>query len=267
MSTTAVFGIHPLADLVPSMTDEEYVALRDDIAEHGLRDEIVLYEGKVLDGRHRLRACRYTDIEPRFTDYEGEEPASFVLSHNLHRRNLTASQKAMLAVEFLPALEEENEARRRAKISAARSDDGASAIVSDPTPLSRSEAAEKTGSAGRTVQQAKRIKDADPELAQRVLQGEVKVKVAEREVIARERGAQNGHKPIKPESGKRLPKALTRVAERLDGTLDALEGIALQKSCDGLSCADREKAAESFSRAATKFRKLANMLAAAKEQP
>lgn len=84
------------------------------------------------------------------------------------------STRAMLAVEFMPALEEENEARRRAKISAARSDAGPSASVSETAPWSRDMAAEKTGSAGRTVQKAKRIKDADPELTEKVLQGKVR---------------------------------------------------------------------------------------------
>lgn len=263
MSVVTLPEIHPLADLVPSMTLGEYAELRDDIARNGLLDPIVLYEGKVLDGRHRLRACGDTATEPQFKDYEGDEPASFVLSHNLHRRNLTESQKAMLAVEFLPALEAEGRAKKAQA--------GASAAPSRPAEetsgqvatsfLSREEAGEKTGASGRAVGRAKRVKDADPVLAQKVLQGEVKVATAEREVAAREKAMQNGSKPPKPEKGKRMPGAIERIAEQLDATLLTLNDLALRKSCDGLNPTQREKAALTFKAAAKQFNALAKLLA------
>ena len=36
------------------MSDEEFDALRDDIEQHGQRDAIVLWDGQILDGRHRM---------------------------------------------------------------------------------------------------------------------------------------------------------------------------------------------------------------------
>src|SRR5215470_4823119 len=54
--TEPALRAHPIAELVPSMTPDQYGALVYDIREHGLRTPIVMYEGKVLDGRHRLRA-------------------------------------------------------------------------------------------------------------------------------------------------------------------------------------------------------------------
>ena len=47
---------HPIAELVPDMTPDQYGALRDDIREHGMRTPIVMYEGMLLDGRNRTRA-------------------------------------------------------------------------------------------------------------------------------------------------------------------------------------------------------------------
>ena len=44
---------HPIAELVPHMTPDQYGALVDDIHEYGLRTPIVMYEGMVLDGRNR----------------------------------------------------------------------------------------------------------------------------------------------------------------------------------------------------------------------
>jgi hypothetical protein len=102
---TADLKFHPLADLVPSMRDSEYEDLKADIKANGLLMPIVLFEGKVLDGRHRLRACRAVDVEPRFTegtDWIGD-PAGFVLSANLHRRHLTAEQRREIIAKVIKA--------------------------------------------------------------------------------------------------------------------------------------------------------------------
>ena len=45
---------HPLADLVPAMAPDEYEAFKADIHENGQRDAIVLYDGKILDGRRLI---------------------------------------------------------------------------------------------------------------------------------------------------------------------------------------------------------------------
>ena len=64
---------HPYADLFPMMTAAEQDALAEDIAENGLRQPIVRYKGKVLDGRNRLIACETAGVEPTFIDFEGDD--------------------------------------------------------------------------------------------------------------------------------------------------------------------------------------------------
>ena len=49
---------HPIAAIFPSMTDQEYADLKADIAANGLARGIILYEGMILDGRHRYRRNR-----------------------------------------------------------------------------------------------------------------------------------------------------------------------------------------------------------------
>ncbi len=93
------FEIHPAANIFPEMTDDEAKSLMIDIRENGQREPIILFNGKVIDGRNRLRACRWLEIEPKTRQYQGreEDVVSYVLSLNLHRRHLTDGQRAMVA--------------------------------------------------------------------------------------------------------------------------------------------------------------------------
>lgn len=94
------YQIHPIAEIFPRMPGAEFVALKKDIREHGLIEPIWLYEGKVLDGRHRYYACQETGTEAAFREYEGSDPLGFVISLNLNRRHLTESQRAMVAASL-----------------------------------------------------------------------------------------------------------------------------------------------------------------------
>jgi hypothetical protein len=78
---------HPLANLFPMMTDAEIDDLGDDMVAHGQRKKIMLYEGMILDGRNRYRACLLKGIEPRFVEYLGDEALDYVIYLNLMRRD------------------------------------------------------------------------------------------------------------------------------------------------------------------------------------
>jgi N6-adenosine-specific RNA methylase IME4 len=91
---------HSFSALVPRSPADEYQMLKQDIAAKGLLNPAIMFEGKVLDGRHRLRACRELGIEPRFETYKGNDPRGFVISQNVMRRHLSASQRAMVLAQM-----------------------------------------------------------------------------------------------------------------------------------------------------------------------
>lgn len=99
--------VHPLAEIVPPMTPEEYKKLKENIKAHGQREPITLYEGKIIDGAHRYRACRELGIQPKTRELRDEEPLDFIISENVARRHLSVGQIAALAV----AMAEEMRAR------------------------------------------------------------------------------------------------------------------------------------------------------------
>ena len=93
---------HPAADVFPPMDDDEFDALVKDIEEHGQREPITLLDGQILDGRNRYRALRQLDIEPRYVHWQSDgDPNAYVISKNIHRRHLTASQRAMLVARLV----------------------------------------------------------------------------------------------------------------------------------------------------------------------
>jgi hypothetical protein len=98
-----MYEFHPLADIFPMLKDDELKELAEDIKAKGLTEPITLYDGKVLDGRNRYRACDLAEVElspDHFTQYEGDDALGFVVSKNLRRRHLNESERAAIAVEI-----------------------------------------------------------------------------------------------------------------------------------------------------------------------
>ena len=93
---------HPLATLFPPMSKAEFLALKVDIAEHGICQVVILHQNQVLDGVHRLRACTELGLDPPTKQWNGEHgtPLAYVLACNLQRRHLTESQRAMAAAKL-----------------------------------------------------------------------------------------------------------------------------------------------------------------------
>ncbi len=92
--------VHPAADIFPMMSIDEYKKLYLSIKTHGLLEPITLYEGNMLDGRHRAMACVELGIELRTESYEGSDPLGFVMAKNLDRRHLTTSQRSAIAAKL-----------------------------------------------------------------------------------------------------------------------------------------------------------------------
>lgn len=91
---------HPLAEVLPLIEGEEFNQLVTSIKERGLLDPIILFEGKILDGRNRYRACLEAGVKPKTIKFNGAFPILFVMDHNLHRRNLTKGQRAMAMAKY-----------------------------------------------------------------------------------------------------------------------------------------------------------------------
>ena len=101
------YTFHPLAETFPLIGDDELRELAEDMQRHGLREPIVLFEGKILDGRNRYRAAKAIKLPLTQTNFKalaaGVDPRAYVISANVRRRHLTAEQKRDVIAQLLKA--------------------------------------------------------------------------------------------------------------------------------------------------------------------
>jgi len=186
------------------LADDELAELAEDIKQRGLLHPIVLDgDGRVLDGRNRLAACELVGVEPDFTTYDGDDPDGYALAVNLQRRNLTKGQAAMVAAR---ACKESLQSTRKVAATIGTSaqritqanvvlefaPDMVDAVIGGATGLDEAYriARERKTAADSVENQLARLRAEDPELASKVVEGELSLPGAwaeRRERAARER--------------------------------------------------------------------------------
>jgi cell division protein FtsB len=187
-----VLPFHEVANLFPLLEGAEFEALKADIAEHGQREPVWTYQGKVIDGRNRCRACEALGVRPKTREWDGKGSlVSFVLSLNLHRRHLTGSQLATVAVALLPLLEAEAKDRQREggkRAGRGRPEKGRQKLA-EPVADGRAaqQAAQLVGTNRLYVTVARRLEAEAPDLFERVKAGDLAVMQARLELKRRER--------------------------------------------------------------------------------
>lgn len=92
---------HPYSEIFPLIEGADFDSLVADIKEHGLREKIWLYDGRVIDGRNRFLACQKAKVKQQYREFKGDDAAalSFVVSANVQRRHLSESQRASAAAK------------------------------------------------------------------------------------------------------------------------------------------------------------------------
>jgi hypothetical protein len=157
-----LYEFHELANAFPLIEGTEFDDLVASIRDNGQREAITYYEGKILDGRNRYRACLEAGVTPFGGNFEGEfdDARKFVIDLNVHRRHLDESQRAMAAAKLATL---SRGANQHAQIRAP----------------SQSEMADALNVSRTSVQSAKRVlNDGVPELVQAVERGEKSVSAA-----------------------------------------------------------------------------------------
>lgn len=250
---------HEIATLFPTMSDVDLDHLRESIERQGQLDEILVFEGKILDGRHRYEACLELGREPKLREFKGTAQDAFVhsVALNLSRRHLTTVQRAAAgagikafqakllgaAAEAAPAeapKAEKAEAPKSEKKAAEPADDPAAsrkrkrsdtaaapeAGESGKRPRSveskaRAIASQRVGVSGRVIDAAEKIKEAAPDVFERMLAGTAgSLPDAKRVTALPQEARERVHALV--DEGKKLKAAIREVAPApppVEGTL------------------------------------------------
>lgn len=176
MSEAKTYLFHEVSSYLPLLEGEEFDGLVEDIKQFGQIEPAILYEGKILDGRNRYRACKQLGIELKIREWKPSEmtgmtPLQFVISENIVRRHLNIAQRSEIGLLLLK--EEEKLAKERqikqAKLKGklSRLDDSAKSqkelLAKKIEDLSEGRATEKVGKqvkvSSSTIKRAKKIKE------------------------------------------------------------------------------------------------------------
>ena len=217
-----VTAAHPASELFPIMDGKEFDDLVGDIREHGQREAIVVYDGQILDGRNRYRACQVLGLEPVTREWDGKgTPEAFVVSMNLHRRHLNETQRATIGAKIANM--------RQGK----RTDLEPQANLPE---VSIAEAAHMLNVGERSVKDARVVlSGGTPEEIEAVERGEAAVSTTARKI--RKRGKPADAAPPAPRPSHPGPKINIPDGE----TPESLARAALQMRADGLSLAESAK--------------------------
>ena len=196
------YRVHPAAAVFPIMSGREFDELVEDVRVNGLREPVVVSGDQLIDGRNRVRACAAAGVVPEIRELApGTDVASWVMSVNVHRRHLDASQRALLASR-LSALSDEvtlsqaGEMMGVSRASVAR----AAAIEKGPAPL-RAAANDGVVSVGDAYE----LRGEDPETIEQLVEDVRSGAAPNLRAAMRQRGIES--KPRKKDPRGRKPKA------------------------------------------------------------
>lgn len=195
------YEYHELSTVFSSFEDtEEFKGLVKSIKEYGLFDPILVWQGKIVDGRHRHKACMEAGVEPEYEYLVDEVPfdkvRDRVVGANILRRHLTTGQRAMIAASLANMTREDT--LKQNTVSRIRPSEA------DEEKKSSGSAAKSLGVGITSVKDAKNVKRDAPDLAEKVNKGEMSLHAAETE-----RRKRKGEKPkTKPNTPKPVDMSL-----------------------------------------------------------
>lgn len=168
---------HPYANLFPMMPDAELAYIVEDMKANGYDPSmpVITYEGQILDGRNRFKAAELAGVEPSFVEYQGDDALAYVIRHNLHRRHLNESQRAVVAGRLATMTQADGARLTHEKL------DRGDASANLRKHVSQQEAAEMLNVSRRTIQTIKAVEREAPQLIPLIEAGEITANEAVKE--------------------------------------------------------------------------------------
>ena len=162
---------HELSTVFVSFEDtQEFDGLLGSIKQYGLFEPILMWQGWIVDGRHRHMACLKADVKPTYEYLPDDMPFNVVrdrvVAANLMRRHLTTGQRAMTAAALTNMTQADNQWSAKTNSSELKS---------------TKDSADQLNVVTTSVKTAKAINRDAPDLADDVSKGNMTLNAADKE--------------------------------------------------------------------------------------
>lgn len=167
---------HELSTVFTSFEDtQEFDGIVVSIKQYGLFEPILMWQGWIVDGRHRHKACLKADVKPTYEYLPDDMPFNVVrdrvIAANIMRRHLTTGQRAMTAAALANMTVGGDRGNQYGKSQRNNCSDA----------KSNKDAADQLNVSDMSVKRAKAIKRDAPDLAEEVSKGNMTLNAADNE--------------------------------------------------------------------------------------
>ena len=190
-------------DLIQTLTGEEYEGLEQSVIADGCRDALVVWNGTILDGHNRYDICTRNNIPFQVIEMEFADESDakmWIIKNQFGRRNLTAGQRSMLAMEYEKIFKAKG--KENLKTSTGGDNPRPLSTLTKAEPINtRKELARLAGVSESTLYKVKTVKEKGTEEVKREMQsGKKSVSAAYRDTVTK-----TGETKICSICGKELP--------------------------------------------------------------
>ena len=171
--------------LIPALTTEEFKQLEDNCLAEGIRDNIITWNGFIIDGHNRYEiACKWDlDYETESKHFDSEDGVKeWMILNQFGRRNLSNYQRSVLALQLEEVFS--NKAKEKQKEAG-----GAVRQKSDKAVIDTKRELSKVASVSHdTIAKVKKIQEkATPEVKAKLSTGEVSINAAYQDIKKEEK--------------------------------------------------------------------------------
>lgn len=170
------------ADLIPPLSIEERGELENSIMDEGCRDAICVWNGVIVDGHNRYEICkrRKRAFRVKEMSFDNDEAAvAWIIRNQFGRRNLTAMQRAELALKLKDAIAAEAKKRQVSQLKKGAEKPVPQKSAERKSGETRDELAKMAGVSHDTIAKVEKIvAEAEPEVVEAVRKGEMSINAA-----------------------------------------------------------------------------------------
>lgn len=245
-------GVHPAAEIMPFMGEDEFESLVKDADENGFQNAVKVTDDQLLiDGRNRICASIVLEKDVHIEVFNPSDPLQYVRSENEKRRHLNKEQLAVVAIkaaEYSKYAEEAKQRKGQRTDLLVQSTDNVvekdSTKSEDKPTKTRDKLADDFGTNSNYVSQAIAVQKHAPELLDDVHMGKVSLKDASKEARQRKKEVkgqlQEAPKTVviqptsnpQPEKSTIKPDITEWTAAKVDGKVTMIPKLALESTAD-----------------------------------